>query len=176
MCLSHHPSARLRAEYRIGDVSPGTALAVAAHATACESCALLVREPPAPPEKLWRPDAEGRKPLKARLPPLLRNIPRTRWRNLSRDVSVCSLCGVSGLGEAVCLLRAAPGANIVLPSHVDLILGLTGRASGCFGVLDAVDLIEIANQAHGMADPSKGLLALVIGDDELYRGFPRRLA
>ncbi|MDB5482846.1 MAG: hypothetical protein JWO83_3899 [Caulobacteraceae bacterium] len=74
------------------------------------------------------------------------------------------------------MLRAAPGANIVLPSHVDLILGLTGRASGCFGVLDAADLLEIANQAHGMADPSKGLLALVIGDDELYRGSPRLLA
>ena len=180
MCPSHHPSARLRAEYRIGDVAPGTALAIAAHATACESCALLVREPPACPETLWRPDAKGRKPLKARLPPLLRNIPRTRWRNVSSDVSVCSLRGVSGLGEAVCLLHAAPGANIVLPSHVDLVLGLTGRASGCsggcFGVLDAGDLIEIANQAQAIADPLEGLLALLIGDDELYRGSPRLLA
>jgi hypothetical protein len=125
---------------------------------------------------MWLPDAEGRKALKVRLPPLLRNIPRTRWRNVSHDVSVCSLRGVSGLGEAVCLLRAAPGAKIVLPRHADLILGLTGRASGCFGVLDAADLIEIANQAHGMADPSEGLLALVIGDDELYCGSRRRLA
>jgi hypothetical protein len=103
---------------------------------------------------------------------LLRDIPRTRWRDISRDVSVCSLRGVSGLGETVCLLRAAPGANIVLPSHVDLILGLSGRASGGFGVLDPADLIEIANPAHGMADPSNGLLVLVIGSDELYRGSP----
>jgi anti-sigma factor ChrR (cupin superfamily) len=176
MCLSHHPSARLRAEYRIGDVAPGTALAVAAHVTACESCARLVREPTARPETLWRLGAEGRKPLTARLPPLLRNIPRSRWRNVSPDVSVCSLRGVSGLGEAVCLLRAAPGANIVLPSHVDVILGLAGRASGCFGVFEAADLIEICDQAQGLADPAEGLLALVIGDDELYRGFPRLLA
>ena len=139
-------------------------------------CALLVREPPAPPEILWRPGAEGRKPFKARLPPLLRDIPRTRWRNISPGVSVCFLRGVSGLGEAVCLLRAAPGANFVLPSQVDLILGLSGSASGCYGVLNPGDLVELDNPARGMVDPSEELLALVIGDDELYRGFPRLLA
>jgi anti-sigma factor ChrR (cupin superfamily) len=176
MSLSHHPSARLRAEYRIGDVAPGTALAVAAHATGCESCALAVREPLAPPATLWRPDAEGLRPLKARLPPLLRDIPRTRWRNVSRGVSVCCLRGVSGLGESVCLLRAAPGANIVLPSHVDLILGLSGRASASCGVLDRGDLIEIRGPVDGVADPSNGLLALVIGDDGLPHGFSRPLA
>ena len=176
MSLSHHPSARLRAEYRIGDVAPGTALAVAAHAAGCESCALSVREPPAPPATLWRPDADGLRPLKARLPPLLRDIPRTRWRNVSRGVSVCCLRGVSGLGEAVCLLRAAPGANIVLPSHVDLILGLSGRASAPCGVLDPGDLIEIHGRVDGMADPSNGLLALVIGDDGLPRGFSQPFA
>jgi anti-sigma factor ChrR (cupin superfamily) len=170
LCPTHHPSARLCAEYRIGDVAPGTALAVAAHASGCESCALLVGDPPAPPETLWKSEAEGRKPLKARLPPLLRDIPRTRWRHVSRDVSVCSLRGVSGLGEAVCLLRVAPGANIVLPSHADLILGLSGRASGGFGVLSSGDLIEISNPERGVAEPSKGFLALVVGDDGLYRG------
>ena len=173
MCPSHHPSARLREEYKVGDVAPGTALAVAAHATACESCARLIREPPARAETLWRPDADGRKPLlKARLPPLLRSIQRTRWRNVARDVSVCALRGVSGLGEAVYLLRAAPGANFVLPSHADLVLGLAGRASGGSCVLDGADLIEVTSETHEMADSLKGFLALVIGDDELYRVCP----
>jgi hypothetical protein len=171
VCLSHHPSARLCAEYRIGDVSPGAALAVAAHATGCGSCALLVNDPPAPPHLLWRLDGDEGKPLNAALPPLLRDIPRTRWRNVSIEVSVCSLRGVNGLGEAVCLLRAAPGANIVLPSNTELILALRGGASGgCFGVLSPGDLFEIPSPARGVADPTNGFLALIIGDDGLYRG------
>ena len=176
MGLSHHPSARLRAEFCIGDVAPGTALAIAAHVTACESCAGLVRESPAGPETLWRPDAEGCSTLTSRLPPLLRDIARTRWRKVSDDVSICSLRGVNGLGEAVCLLRAAPGANIILPCHVGIILGLSGRASAPCGVLDPGDLIEIDSPIQGLADPSNGLLALVIGDDELYRGLAQSLA
>jgi putative transcriptional regulator len=176
MLLSHHPSARLRAQYRIGDVAPGVALAVAAHATGCELCALSVREPPAGPETLWRLDCEEGKPLKALLPPLLRDIPRTRWRNVSAGVSVCCLRGVSGLGETVCLLRAAPGADVPLPSQVELILGLSGRASAWCGVLEPGDLIELTKPLQGAADPSRGLLALVTGDDELYRGFPEQLA
>lgn len=169
MCLCHHPSTRLCAEYRIGDIAPGAALAVAAHASGCRACAILVGEPAAPPEARWAVEAEAGKPLKARLPPLLRDIPRTRWRDVSRGVSVCSLRGVNGLGEAVCLLRASPGANVVLTSHADLVLGLSGGASASFGVICAGDLIEIANPACWMADPSKGLLALVTGDDGLYR-------
>jgi putative transcriptional regulator len=169
MCPSHHPSARLRAEYRIGDVAPGTALAVAAHATACEACALLFGEPPATPGAQWRPEAEGRKALNSRLPPLLRDIPRTRWRNVAPDVSVCCLRGVSGLGETVCLLRAAPGADIVLPTQADLVLVVSGRASCESGVIGAGDLIEIDSPARGLSDPSHGVLALVIGDDALFR-------
>jgi hypothetical protein len=176
MCPSHHPSARLRDEYKIGDVAPGMALAVATHATACTSCAQLFGEPCAPVETLWRPEAEGARGLNARLPPLLRDIPRTRWRSISPDVWLCSLRGVSGLGEAVCLLRAAPGASIVLPGHVDLILGLGGGASSACGVLYPADLIEIADPIEGVADPSKGLLALVTGDDELPRGLSSALA
>ncbi|HEX4741998.1 MAG TPA: hypothetical protein VH353_11765 [Caulobacteraceae bacterium] len=76
----------------------------------------------------------------------------------------------------MCLLRAAPGANIVLPSHVDLILGLRGRASASCGVLDPGDLIEIRGPVDGMADPSNGLLALVVGDDGLPRGFSQPFA
>jgi putative transcriptional regulator len=159
---------RLRAEYRIGDVAPGTALAVAAHATGCESCALLFGELPATLNTRWLPEAEGRKPLNARLPPLLRDIPRTRWRNVAPDVSVCCLRGVSGLGESVCLLRAAPGADVVLPSHADLVLILSGGASCDSGAIGAGDLIEITSPARGMSDP-QGLLALVIGDDALFR-------
>ena len=171
MDLSHHPSRRLCEEYRIGDIAPGMALAVAVHATACDSCALLLREPRANPETLWRCETEGRKPLGSHLPPLLRDIARARWRKISPGVSVSFLRGVSGLGEAACLLRSAPGADIVLPSQVELILGLSGRASAHCGVLGSGDLIEITRSIRGTADPLLGLLALIIGDDGLDRGF-----
>jgi hypothetical protein len=125
---------------------------------------------------LWSLDGDERKPLNAALPPLLRDIPRTRWRNVSPGVSVCSLRGVNGLGEAVCLLRAAPGANIILPSNIEIILALRGGASGgCFGVLSPGDLFEVRSPGQALADPSKGFLALIIGDDGLYRGYVHEL-
>jgi hypothetical protein len=72
----------------------------------------------------------------------------------------------------VCLLRAAPGADIVLPSQADLVLILSGGASCDSGALGAGDLIEIGSPTRGMSDPSQGLLALVIGDDALFRESP----
>jgi anti-sigma factor ChrR (cupin superfamily) len=163
------------AEYRAGDISPGAALAVAAHVSACPACALLVQEPLTATTAAWAPEADGRKPLDATLPPLLRKVPRGRWRRTSLGVTVVSLTGVSGLGEAVFLLRAAPGADILLPAQADLVLGVAGAARGASGGLSTGDLIEIDRPLQARADPDAGLLALVVGDDGLYRELFDRL-
>jgi anti-sigma factor ChrR (cupin superfamily) len=175
MGRSYHPSARLRSEYRLGDIAPGAALAVATHLSACDTCATRVQEPPSPRQMAWRPSSDVKKPLDAALPPLLRDIPRGRWRKVSRGVSVASLHGVSGLGEAVCLLRVGPGADVTLPSQVRIVLGVSGSARGDFGELSAGDLIELTAAAPATADPQAGWLALVVGDDGLYRGLFDRL-
>lgn len=172
---SFHPSARLCSEYRIGDIAPGAALAVATHLSACAACATLAEEPEGAADRAWTPAPAAGSSLEAVLPPLLRDISRSPWRNLSHGVSVSALAGVSGLGEAVYLLRARPGAEVPLSDHADILLMIDGAADLDAQRLGPGDFVALAAPAEALADAELGALALVVGDDDLYRGlFGRR--
>jgi anti-sigma factor ChrR (cupin superfamily) len=175
MGIAHHPTARLSAEYRAGDIAPGAALAVTAHISACPRCAALLQEPPMAPGAAWTPSSIPPSPVSAALPPLLRGAARGRWRRVSPGVSVAELRAVSGLGEAAYLLRATAPTQIVLPPEADILLVLAGGAQAPSGSLSPGDLVETSGAIQIDVVATGGLLALLVGDDGLYRGFLGRL-
>lgn len=123
MTATRHPTAQLRSDYAAANIAPGAALAVAVHLEYCPVCAIGTEAMSGPGETLAsdaggepigylrragaRPAAAGgEKPL----PRPLRGAPLGRWRWLRPGVQVAPIHGVSGFGEAVYLLKAAPGA------------------------------------------------------------------
>lgn len=171
-----HPSAQLSADYRVGDITPGAALAIAVHLAACLSCCLAVQEQARRRDEQWTRAIEpGAIAADAALPPMLQGTPRGQWRRVGRGVAAAQLQGVSGLAQSAQLVRAAPGAKLALPEDLDILVGLGGSIDGDWGELSVGGLIEPAVSAVARADPKAGFLGLAIGSDTLYRGFFSRL-
>jgi anti-sigma factor ChrR (cupin superfamily) len=185
MVLSHHPSAEMRSDYRIGNLAPGAALTVAAHLALCRECALVIGDRPreigfAHPSL----QATGRRrrspavdPPPERLPRVLRDIPLGKWRWVGPGVRVNRLQGVSGIAESVHLLRVSAGARFHLPAaHVLLVLsGAIATLTRQFGPGAFLELADLPSRKV-RADTVAGCLCLVVGEDDLYRGLLGRLA
>ncbi len=181
-----HPSAVLLSDYSRGALAPGAALAVAAHLDLCRLCRLALGRMESrlvttatsrnvPDGGLA--DAPGRHEAPSAAGPLpraLRRVAIGRWRPAGQGVTSAPLRAVSGLGETVHLLRAAPGAPFALPDTAEFLLvatgavrvGLTRYASG-----DFLDLAATRAQ-HATADALTGCLCLVVGADELDQSHP----
>lgn len=173
---AQHPGAQLCADYRVGDITPGAALAVAVHLAACPTCCLTVQEPARRADQRWAPLQESGSPAAAAaLPPPLRDTPRGRWSRIASGTSAARFEGVSGLGQSVQLVRAAPGARFPLPPSLDILVGLGGSISGDWGELAAGGLVEQRQPGVASADPTTGFLGLAVGSDRLYQGFLSRL-
>jgi putative transcriptional regulator len=178
MGLSHHPSAELRADYHVGNVSPGAAIAVAVHLSLCEQCALLVQEEPRSAEAPWIPSwSTPGADLARSLPPMLAAVPRGRWRRVGRGAAAAPLQEVSGLAESVHLVRLRPGAALPFGVSAELLVLLGGGIIAPLGDMHPGDLLELGplggREIRG--HPEAGALALVVGDDTLYRGLLGRL-
>jgi len=113
MPVDGHPSAELRAAYKVGNISPGAALAISVHAERCTVCRVdlqclvgsgrsgRVQAAPDIVTKGVLAEAECR---------ALDDLRASPWRWLGPGVRAAELHGASGLGEAANLLKPAPGS------------------------------------------------------------------
>ena len=184
MVVSHHPSAEMRSDYRIGNLAPGAALTVAAHLALCRECALVVGDRPRATGLAHRPmQAAGGGPRSPaadfspeRLPRVLRDIPLGKWRRVGPGVRASRLQGVSGIAESVHFLRASAGARLRLP-RTGLLLVLSGAIATParqFGLGAFLELADLPSR-KARADPVAGCLCLIVGEGDLYRGLLGRL-
>lgn len=95
MAPTHHPSAQALANFLIGDCSPGAALLLSRHVEACPRCASRVQ-------------ALGA----AEVAPT--ELSNGETQVLQPGLELTAVIGASGLGEAVYLIKAAPG--LALPA------------------------------------------------------------
>ncbi|EJL33357.1 anti-sigma factor [Caulobacter sp. AP07] len=178
-----HPSAALLSDYDRGGLAPGAALAVVAHLDLCRQCRLALGRME---NRRWTKatsrnvpdgglaDARGRHEAPSAggpLPRALRRIAVGRWRPAGRGVASAPLQGVSGLGESVHLLKAAPGTPFALPDAAELLLVATGAVQVGLTRYGGGDFLDLAatRVRHAAADARTGCLCLVVGGDELYR-------
>jgi len=119
---THHPSAQALANFLIGDCSPGAALLISRHMDECAQCTARVQAMGA---AAAAQSVAGYDPVQVLRPGL----------------EIARLQGVSGLGEAVFELQAAPGQTVSLdePYPVAEILVLEG-------------LLEIDGETFGRGD------------------------
>jgi putative transcriptional regulator len=176
MPADRHPSQEARAAYKAGDISPGTALALTLHAERCAVCRVDI-------QSLFRPARGGRSaarrpvaddPIGNAASPALGALRQSPWRWLGPGVKVAEIYGASGLGEAVHLLKLAPGrampprAVAALAQAVVLEGGLRDGAEA-FGPGDYID-VETQPLRRPLAERPGGCLCLVVTDGS----WPRR--
>lgn len=177
LAIDHHPSAQLLSDHLIANVSPGVAFAVAAHLELCPACRLTVAaaegSPPGADRTRHAPPSPEPLPLQQAWPAALRHACGEHWSPMRKGVEGMLAPHVSGLGECVYLLRAAPGADVgaasVRSAFILLVtaggLELDGRRLG------AGDLVQLqAAPAFLVADGAAGASVLVVADES-----PRRL-
>lgn len=179
MGVGQHPSKELRSAYRIGDVSPGLGLALAAHLDFCRQCRLGLEPAGWPYPSLLAQAADGPGPSAIAtsdhelLPPALRDHEVGRWDRSARGIRTAPVRNVSGLGESVHLVKMASAAALNVPAAADFLLvlhGSFGSDGASYGPGDFLDLRpRRAKTLTCLAGPD-GLL-LMIGDDHLYPPF-----
>jgi putative transcriptional regulator len=179
METSEHLSTKLKSTYLQGMTTPGEALAVAAHLAFCEHC----RNDPAMEESA----AATSGPLGSCGGPQAivealanqgsRGLPKVpdcinggAWRRIVKDVRALPLRGVSGLGEAVYLIKAKARARLMLPAGAAIVAILGGRIQVGAGVYGPGDVVELDPSLRDLArgGAAAGCVCLVIGDDEMY--------
>lgn len=177
MTISAHPSPALRQDYARGQVSPGVALALEAHLALCPVCALATdslgrarRRAPAAAQPRGEAHPEPSHPAaEDELSASLEARRSGRWRRLSPRLKLAPLGGVSGLGEAVRLLNAAPGASLapLASADVEVVVALEGAARSGQIQYGPGDLLENPAEAlrRAEADPVQGFRALVVSVD-----------
>lgn len=113
MPAERHPSQELRAAYRAGDTSPGTALALTVHAEKCPVCGVDVQRFPsargARADGARAADSAAVVPVGGVESHALTELRQSQWRWLAPGVRAAELHGASGLGEAVYLVKLGPG-------------------------------------------------------------------
>jgi hypothetical protein len=161
MGIRHHPTAQLISDYVTANISPGVALAVAMHLESCTICALAASTAsrPAGPERIGRADPPSESALSA--------VAMGPWIGLRKGVLGAVTSAVSGLGEAVYLLKAEPGADIGTASvrHAFLILVLKGRVKADGRTVSAGDLLELATPPEVLLADTPGASLLVVAED-----------
>lgn len=179
MGTSEHLSATLKSSYLQGTTTPGEALAVAAHLAFCEHC----RNDPAMEESAGTTSG----PLTSCGGPQAivealanqgsRGLPKVpdcmnggAWRRIVKDVRALPLRGVSGLGEAVYLIKAKARAHLMLPAGAAIVAILEGRIQAGAGDYGPGDVFELDSDLRDLArgGARAGCVCLVIGDDEMY--------
>lgn len=145
MAPTHHPSGQALANFLVGDCSPGASLLIARHVTLCAQCSSRVR-------------AMGSVGVE---PPL---ISFGEPESLAPGLEIEIVEGVSGLGEAVYRVRAAP--SLSLPQHQPgpavEILVLEGEFEGdgvVYGPGDYLSLEESPKQRL-LSSPARGCIYL----------------
>jgi putative transcriptional regulator len=174
MPAERHPSQQLRAAYRAGDTSPGTALALSVHAERCPVCRvdMLSLVEPAQDERAGGRSRGGR--TKAAVPidgvesRAIGELQQSRWRWLAPGVRAAELHGASGLGEAVSVVKLAPGAALParsLPSLSQIVV-LGGALRDGGESFPAGDYVEAESQplTRPVADRPDGCLCLLVTD------------
>lgn len=187
MTIHNHPSAELRQAYAEGALSPGASLALESHLALCPVCALSVES--LGRGRRWRrpgnnhgkrdaaaaPSASAQAELRASLE-ARRAGP---WRRLSGGVRIAALAGASGLGEAVYLIEADPGASLraVSAGDVEYVLVLSGGVAGLSTLHEAGDLVAAPRTAleEATAHPQEGACGLVVSVDSWPRSLITRL-
>jgi anti-sigma factor ChrR (cupin superfamily) len=96
---NHHPGTLALANLQKGDCTPGSAVVLSAHVSACPQCA-------------WRVEAMG-SPVNAVAEPM-----HSDWTPYAAGIEVAFMPEASGLGEAVFHLRAEPSR--LLPLRIPL--------------------------------------------------------
>jgi putative transcriptional regulator len=175
MPAERHPSQQLRAAYRAGDTSPGTALALSVHAERCPVCRVdmqtlveAARDERASGGRSRRSRTKPAAPIDGVESRALAELQQSPWRWLAPGVRAAELHGASGLGEAVCLLKLAPGATLparALPALSQIVV-LGGALRDGGESFPAGDYIEIESQplTRPVADRPDGCLCLVVTD------------
>jgi len=109
MAPTHHPSAQALANFLIGDCSPGAALLLTRHVEYCPRCASRVQAL----------GAAGVAPSE---------LSNGETQVLQPGLEFTAVNGASGLGEAVYLVKAAPGVTLPLdlPQPVAELLVIEG--------------------------------------------------
>ena len=93
MAPTHHPSGQALANFLVGDCSPGASLLIARHVKLCASCSSRVHAMGSVGVES-APFACGEREI------------------LAPGLEIAVVTGVSGLGEAVYCVRAAPGVGL----------------------------------------------------------------
>lgn len=176
MPVERHPSQELRAAYRAGDTSPGTALALTVHAEKCSVCGVDIQHFPSSSRGHRANDARG--PVDARSAAVvpvggveshaLTELRQWPWRWLAPGVRAAELHGASGLGEAVHLVklgpgRALPAKRLGAVAQVVVLGGALRRSGERYEAGDYLDA-ETQPLRRLAAERPDGCLCLVITD------------
>jgi anti-sigma factor ChrR (cupin superfamily) len=175
MPADRHPSQEVRAAYKAGNISPGTALALTVHAERCAVCRVDI-------QSLVTPARGGRVRARRRHGPhgatdepapgvtscSLAELRQSPWRWRAPGVRTAELHGASGLGEAVHLLRLAPGRALASRAAAALaqavVLEGSVRDGGeTFGPGDYIDAAARPLQGPVIANAG-GCLCLIVTD------------
>jgi putative transcriptional regulator len=167
MPISRHPSQEERAAYKAGDTSPGAALALTVHAERCAVCRVDIQSLVAPA----RGARVGRKaaaPVEGVESHALGELRQAPWRWLAPGLRAAELRGASGLGEAVYLLKLAPGRAVpprALAATAQMVV-LGGGLQDGQETLQAGDYVDIAAQRlrRAVARRPDGCICLVVTD------------
>jgi len=175
MPVDRHPSQEARSAYKAGDVSPGTALALTVHAERCAVCRVDIQSLFAP-ARGGRSRSQGRlgrhaatdAPVAGVTSPTLAGLRQSPWRWRAPGVRTAELHGASGLGEAVHLLRLAPGCAmppraVAALAQAVVLEGLLHDDEEAFGPGDYIDL-EVQPLRRPAAGRPAGCLCLIVTD------------
>lgn len=176
MRIEHHPSAQLISDYVIANISPGMGLAVAAHLELCPVCGMSAA---AASGGIWRAEAVGGRTFepgpdggRVGAPETVCQLEPLVWRTMRKGVEGALAPDVSGLGECVFLLRAAPGAQIGAASvrSALLILVTAGGVDIDGRRLAAGDFLDLEETPPALAaDAAAGTTLLVVAEDAPLR-------
>lgn len=163
MNVRHHPSLAMRSDYAAGNLAPGAALALALHLKLCPACAIAIEtmggaSQGAGADAAARGAPSGGRSFTAQDRPrparpqtgLFETLEASRagpWWPAGRGLRIAALKGVSGLGEAVFLLKARPGARFKPSSGLEQLLVLEGSFEDQGRNYEAGDFVERAAES-----------------------------
>lgn len=148
---AHHPSAQALANFLIGDCSPGAALLVARHVEMCAQCAARIQAMGAVG------GAAG-------------EVGYEPGQMLRPGVEISRVHGATGIGEAVLLVRAAPGEPLpfdepLLAAEILVLEGGFSADGQTYGVGDFLSL-EDRPVREALSHPQTGCAYLAACHDE----------
>ncbi|WP_374471752.1 hypothetical protein [Phenylobacterium sp.] len=176
MRIAHHPSGQVISDYLIANLSPGVSLAVAAHLDMCPVCAMAAAAVEGGQQQRQDRSAMSFRAQQPQAELAAAHKPSSQvcidgWTQMRKGVEGALAQRVSGLGECVYLLRAAPGADIGVASvRSAFVLLVTAGALRLDGAdLGAGDFVELAEPPTSLAAAAAGATLLVVAEDAPLR-------